>query len=350
MPKKKILVAPLNWGLGHATRCIPLINSLLETGFSPILASNGEAMRMLQKEFPQLKMYRLPSYKVRYSKRGYFLKIKLLSKSVQLQRAIHKEYVLTQKIVAKEGISGIISDNRLGVHSKKTPSVYITHQLQVLSGATTFFSTKLHQHYIKKFDQCWVPDFAQEPNLSGKLGHLKKKFPIPIKYIGLLSRYKKRPEESKYQLLFLLSGPEPQREYLEKRLFKLIKDYDKPVLFVKGKMEKKRSKTQEKNLTIYNFLTGEDLANAIAKSEVIIARSGYSTLMDLTRTKKKAFFIPTPGQFEQQYLATRLKEQKIAPFSQQEDFNLEKLKKLDNYKGFPGLEENRYLSRFFGLF
>lgn len=349
MPKKKILVAPLNWGLGHAARCIPIIYSLLENNFLPVLASNGEALRLLQHEFPTLKIYRLPSYKVRYSKRGYFLKLKLLSKSVQLQKAIRKEFALTQKIIDKENIQGIISDNRLGVHSKDVPSVYLTHQLQVLSGATTYFSTKLHQYYIKKFDECWVPDFAQEPNLSGKLSHLKKKFPIPIKYIGMLSRLQKQTESNKYAILVLLSGPEPQREYLEKRLFKLLKDYPKPVLFVKGVMEKKATKEQHKNLTIYNFLTGQDLAKAIAQSELIIARSGYSTIMDLAQTTKKAFFIPTPGQFEQQYLAARLKQQKIANFCQQDTFDLEKLETLENYKGFPDLEHNQDLGRFFGF-
>ena len=33
IPSKNILVAPLNWGLGHATRCIPIIKALEENGF-----------------------------------------------------------------------------------------------------------------------------------------------------------------------------------------------------------------------------------------------------------------------------------------------------------------------------
>ena len=50
---KKILIAPLNWGLGHATRCIPIINALIEEGLEPILAGDGDSLKLLQKEFPK---------------------------------------------------------------------------------------------------------------------------------------------------------------------------------------------------------------------------------------------------------------------------------------------------------
>ncbi len=51
MPQKKILVAPLNWGLGHATRCIPIIEALENNGYVPIIASDGVALEMLKKNF-----------------------------------------------------------------------------------------------------------------------------------------------------------------------------------------------------------------------------------------------------------------------------------------------------------
>ena len=77
MKKKRILVAPLNWGLGHATRSIPVINALIEEGFQPVIASDGIALSLLQKEFPELKSYELPSYNISYPKKGQHFKLKM---------------------------------------------------------------------------------------------------------------------------------------------------------------------------------------------------------------------------------------------------------------------------------
>lgn len=51
MVKKRILISPLNWGLGHATRCIPIIKALEANNFEPILASDGDALGLLKKNF-----------------------------------------------------------------------------------------------------------------------------------------------------------------------------------------------------------------------------------------------------------------------------------------------------------
>ena len=75
---KKIIVAPLNWGLGHATRCIPIINGLLENGFEPIIASDGVALELLKKEFPKLISFELPSYNIKYAEKGKNFKWKMI--------------------------------------------------------------------------------------------------------------------------------------------------------------------------------------------------------------------------------------------------------------------------------
>ena len=216
---KRILIAPLNWGLGHATRCIPIINALLEFNFEPVIASDGKALEFLKKEFPELEFIELPSYNISYSKKGSHLKLKLLKDAPKILKAIKTEHNIVQDLIVKNNIYGIISDNRFGVYSKKVPSVYITHQLNVLSGNTTFISTKLHQKTIKKFDECWVPDFKKNYSLSGVLGHSENPL-IPTKYIGALSRFSKMSLQTKYDLMVLLSGPEPQRGLLEQKLFK----------------------------------------------------------------------------------------------------------------------------------
>ncbi|SHJ14965.1 conserved hypothetical protein [Mesonia phycicola] len=333
MPKKKILVAPLNWGLGHATRCIPIIKALEINDFEPIIASDGSALALLKKEFPHLKYYELPSYNIRYARKGIFFKSKILLKSFKISKTIAEERKLTLDIHTKEGLSGIISDNRLGVCSKFVPSVFVTHQLNVLSGKTTYFSSKIHQHYIKKFSECWVPDFKEEPNLSGKLGHLKENHHLNIKYIGALSRLEKKDLENKYKFMVILSGPEPQRTLLEEKLLHELRDYPEKILFIRGVLEDIQTKEIAKNLTIYNYLTGEELENAFNTSEYIIARSGYTTLMDIAKLKKKAFFIPTPGQTEQVYLAKRLEEKGLAPSCKQNHFDIKKLEEISRYKG-----------------
>lgn len=331
--------------MGHATRCIPIINALIKADFEPILASDGDALVLLQKEFPFLKYYKLPSYNIKYAKKGKYLKLKLLLAAPSIFLASKKEERIVAQIIVKEQISGIISDNRLGVFSKKIPSVYITHQLKVLSGITTFFTSKIHQKFIQKFDECWVPDIKVKYNLSGELGHLNTN-KIKTKHIGVLSRFQPKKETLKYDLLVLLSGPEPQRSLLEIKLLSELKDCQGSILFVRGVLTEKEEISASKNFKIVNYLLSKDLEVAINESDVIISRSGYSTIMDLAVLGKKAFFIPTPGQFEQEYLAERLKKMGIAPFVNQQNFTKENLKEITKYSGFNSIKTEIDLNLF----
>ena len=300
--EKRILVAPLNWGLGHATRCIPVIRALISKGYHPILASDGVALALLRKEFPGLEAFELPSYQITYAKKGYLFKLKLLFDSPKLYKAISKEKKALKKLIEEYPIDGIISDNRLGICHKNIPSVFITHQLNVLSGNTTWLSTQIHQIYIKKFTECWIPDVEGNPNLSGKLGHLKKSI-FPVKYMGPISRIEKKELPKKYDIMALLSGPEPQRTFLEHILLNQLHAYQGNILLVKGVIEEEQTIVRDNHITIYNFMNSTQLQKAFNESEIVISRSGYTTIMDLAKLNKKAFFIPTPGQYEQEYLA-----------------------------------------------
>ncbi len=347
--KKTILVAPLNWGLGHATRCIPIINALLENGFTPLLASDGTALDLLKKEFPELEHMELPSYQIIYAKKAAAFKWKLLMDSPKMLKAIKREKKAVKELVLSGKIQGIISDNRLGVRNKNVPSIFITHQLNVLTGNTTWLSTKIHLDIIKKFDACWVPDIAGNGNLSGKLGH-PEVVPSNVTYIGPLSRMKKLTLEKKYDILVLLSGPEPQRTFLEEKLMLELQQLDKKILFVLGKVEEKQHCYNEGNFRVYNFMGSKALEKAINESEIVICRSGYTTIMDLAVLEKKAFFIPTPGQFEQEYLARRLKGLGIVPSCKQEKFTAKELGAITFYKGLEKCAEQGDLSSVFGLF
>ncbi len=334
--KTKILVAPLNWGLGHATRCIPIIRALDSHGYEPYIASDGDALSLLKQEFPRFKCFELPSYNIRYSKHKYLFSASLLAQAPHILRAIKWEKLKTKQIIDEYGINGIISDNRPGVRNEKIKNVYLTHQLRVLSGITTAISTALHQHYISKFDQCWVPDRDYMENLSGQLGKISDSS-IAVKYIGTLSRFELKTVPIKYDIAAILSGPEPQRSLLMEKLLTELKKFEGRVLIVEGKMEARQKKTMEGHITKVNFMNSSELEDAINGAKLIISRSGFSTIMDLAKLGKKAFFIPTPGQFEQEYLAARLDTMGVVPSCKQSAFNTKELKRVDSYSGF----ENR---------
>jgi uncharacterized protein (TIGR00661 family) len=346
---KKIIVAPLNWGLGHATRCIPIIQGLLDNGFEPIIASDGIALELLKKEFPKLISFELPSYNIQYAEKGKNFKWKMIAQLPKIIANIKKERRKINKILKAYQYDGIISDNRLGVYSKDVPSIFITHQLNVLTGSTSWLTTKIHKKYILKFNECWVPDVEFGDNLSGKLGHPKEKIKN-VKYIGALSRFEKKELPVKYDLMVLLSGPEPQRTFLENKIITELENYPKKVIFIKGIIEKNQIKQEKENITFYNFMNSSELETTFNESNHILCRSGYTTVMDLAKLNKKAFFIPTPGQYEQEYLAKKFEKEGIIPMYKQDEFTIEKLTKIDTYKGFSNSKINLNWPELFDLF
>jgi uncharacterized protein (TIGR00661 family) len=353
MKKKTIVVAPLNWGLGHSTRCIPIIQALLERDFDVVIASDGVALGLLTKEFPELRSFQLPSYKITYATDGRFFKLKMIIDSPKILSAMRNERKAIERITKEVAADGIISDNRLGIYVKGIPNVFITHQLRVLSGSTTQISSALHQQIFKKYDAVWVPDFEGEQNLTGELGHLDKK-PKNLHYMGPLSRFEKLDFPAKYDLMVLLSGPEPQRTLLEEKLLAELKNFNGSVLLVRGVIE---SEQQKEQLTIengsilkVNFMQSEELSVAVQSSELMLCRSGYTTVMDLAKLGKKAFFIPTPGQYEQVHIAERLDALGVVPSCTQDAFRLEELDRVTNYSGLERFEGSVDFDSLFSVF
>lgn len=346
---KTILIAPLNWGLGHATRCIPIIKALQENNFTPIIASDGIALELLKKEFPYLKTLELPSYQIEYAKNGKNFKWKLMKSLPKMIEAIREEKRIVKKWIQKYEINGIISDNRLGVFSHKIPSVFITHQLNVMTGNTTWFTSKLHQYIIKKYNACWVPDVNAKLNLTGKLGHLENNS-LNLRYLGPLSRMHKMALPIQYDLMIILSGPEPQRGLLEAHLTEEVKRFDGKVVFVKGIIEAEQKKEQIGNVTYYNFMKTRQLEQTFNESKKVLCRSGYTTIMDLVKLHKKAFFIPTPGQYEQIYLAEKLQNEGLVPYATQDTFRIENLSQIEEFKGLPQLDSTVNWEELFKVF
>lgn len=348
--QKRILVAPLNWGLGHATRCIPIIQQLLAHGFEPILASDGQALELLRLEFPDLTCLELPAYNIVYPAKGSHFKRKLLKQAPAVIAAVQKEQKIVASYVVDFKLCGIISDNRFGVYSKKVPTVFLTHQLNVLSGSTTWLTSIVHRLVMNKFNQWWVPDADGPLTLSGRLGHLNFD-QEKIKYIGALSRFQKKELPIKFDLMVLISGPEPQRTLLESLLREEVTYFKGKVIFIRGIVEKSQKVEQIGDILFYNYMTSSALETAFNQSETIICRSGYSSIMDLSIFGKKALFIPTPGQYEQEYLAKKMKKDGFAPYFKQDRFKIENLLETDFYRGIPKLPKNEFLwEELFGLF
>jgi uncharacterized protein (TIGR00661 family) len=323
-----VLIAPLDWGLGHATRCIPIIYALAELNFEVIIAADGPTKNLLQNEFKNVVFTQINGYNVEYSKSKSWLAIKLFLQFPKLLWVAFKEHFWLDKIIKQYKIDAVISDNRLGLYSSKVPCIYITHQLQIKTGNsfTELLAQKIHYFFINKYSTCWVPDTASENNLAGELSHPKKLPKTPLKYLGPLSRFEKIAVEKKYDLLILLSGPEPQRTIFENLLLQELKSYTGKVAMVKGlpknSVEEEFVYDDENKITVANHLSATSLNKAIQQSEMVICRSGYTSIMDLIKLQQKAILVATPGQTEQEYLAAYLMERKIFLSVPQNNFSL----------------------------
>ena len=313
---KKIIIAPLNWGLGHATRCVPIIKELQKSNFTPVIASDGTALQFLIKEFPSLEFFELPSYKISY---GRNLKWSLIRKIPTIVRAVHKERLLIREYIHQNpNVVGIISDNRFGCYYTKIPSVYITHQLNVLSGFLTPVTSFFHRRVIRKYNECWIPD-EENSVYSGKLSRSTKN--LNKKYIGVLSRFKKQELPQDIDVLILLSGPEPNRTQLEIKLTSIFKTSSKKVYLIQGVVEKTQKTTKENQLTIVNFMLTKQLEHTLNLSKMVICRAGYSSVLDLVSLRKKALLIPTKFQNEQEYLAKYLQQKGYFSFVKERKVN-----------------------------
>lgn len=336
-----ILVAPLDWGLGHTTRCIPVIECLLENGANVILAGNGIQQAILTAEFPQCRFLPLAGYNVTYSKKAAGFAGAIAKQIPAIATAVKAEQHWLQQTVDNEKIDGIISDNRFGLYSKKVPAAFITHQLLIKNGLGKT-AERLMQHFnyrqIEKFDYCWVPDFEGIQNLGGELSHPAKMPKISLRYVNPLTRMIPKPvQKIKNRLLVTLSGPEPQRTLFEELLLPQLNAYKHEVVLVRGLPASTLPIKANANIKIFNHLNKEALNEELVKADYVICRSGYSSVMDINAVRAKTIMVPTPGQTEQEYLAKYLYEMGFAVTATQKNFLLSTLlhhAQNFNYSGF----------------
>jgi len=312
--KYNILICPLEWGLGHAARMIPLACRLRDMQNNVIVASGEEHLALFRNELEGLSYINFPGFKPGYS-RVLPQYIYLLLKTPLLLYHIIREHSRLRKIIQEYAIDIVISDNRFGLWNQNIKTVYITHMplipmpepLRFLE----FIGVYLHRFIIKKYSLCFIPDLPGELNLSGRLSH-GIRLPENVRYIGILSRFI-MPVSSidrdhfKYRHnTVILSGPEPQRTILKQKLVALMRDQETPTVILEGRPGEERHVTRSGNLIFCNHLPSQEMREMVTGSDNIITRSGYTTVMDLVCLSRSALLIPTPGQTEQEYLAKYL--------------------------------------------
>lgn len=337
--KKRILICPLDWGLGHATRCFPLIRELLRQDAEVIIAADKGPLSLLRGEFPELESIVFPGYDIRYPSGGNML-LNMALQAPGILGKIRAEHLMLQDMIGKRKIDAVISDNRYGLWTNKVPCVFMTHQVRIKCPAwlrllepLTVRATRL---FMEKYTLCWIPDNEEAPGLSGDLSH-NIALPSNTSFVGPLSRFagmSTAGSPDKYNILTILSGPEPQRSILENILLEQLSGTTFKTLLLKGTPGESNIRS-EGNVTILPHLDSSSMMAAMLQSDLIICRPGYSTIMDLAVLGKKAVFIPTPGQTEQEYLAEVYRRNGSFFSMKQKEFNLERaLKESQRYNGF----------------
>jgi uncharacterized protein (TIGR00661 family) len=341
---KRIMVAVLNWGLGHATRSMPIIRKLKDSGAVVFLAGDGPPLQYLREAFPELEAIELPAYNIRYPS-GLSGAWKTVFQAPAIIQVIRHEREMVARLAQELSLDAIISDNRYGAHTEHAVSIFMCHQLRVLPPKGFRWATPVifrwHKSFFSRFDHIWVPDFEGENNLSGLLSH-GLKTGLPTHYIGPLSRFELNdnpPKTNVQSILALLSGPEPQRSIFEAAVREQLQLSGKRAILVRGVVEN-TPPIVNGQLKIISYVQQPELNVLLNEAECVVCRPGYSTLMDLSKFRKKVILIPTPGQTEQEYLAERLAEKGQAILQRQNHFNLEMaLEQLALIKPLPDWEQ-----------
>lgn len=329
---KRVLVCVLDWGLGHATRSIPVIRELQRQGGNVMLASSNDAGKLLRQEFPNLNYHELPGYAPSYQSTGSMM-LTIAAQAFKFSKVIRTEHREVGALVRSLRVDVVISDNRYGCYSDRIPSVFLTHQyhvrLQDRWSSAERLINKWQKSYYAKYRQVWIPD---QP-ASG----LTTSF-VPdgsaVKYVGWLSRFGQEKSASEgYPVVAVVSGPAPQRGIFADQLKRELAARGSRALLVTGQPGEVRQE-RDGALEVVNHLPAKEMERALRSADIVIARSGYSTIMDLIALGKKAILVPTPQQPEQMILAKQLQDLRVAFCPDQENFALaDALKKTEGYQG-----------------
>ena len=342
-----ILYAVCSLGLGHATRSLPLIKTLIDKGENVYILSHSIALELLKKELGDsvTKYIDFPGYpplERGYGKGDfYFLLFRDLLKTASI---MFQERLKTHELARKYNIDRIVSDGRYGIFSLSIPSFLISHQIRFM---IEFFA-KLVQtggeiangiHFLN-FRKIFVPDYEDfEDSLSGNLSHnLKFISKGKLSYLGILSSYEKLETDEDIDYLFIISGYiMNEKTTLMSKLINSAKFLDGKKVFLLGNpSEDKIMQDKEHNMIVYSYVSGRQRLELMNRAKFVVSRSGYTTIMDLAELNKKALLIPTPGMSEQAYLG-KFHKQKGTFYSVEQD-EIDLIRDIKIAKEYTGMQ------------
>ena len=294
----KVLLSPLDWGMGHNTRCVSIIRQLLEQGNEVTIAGNNQQLLFFQTEFPKVHLVELAGYNVRLDsqKNTYW---QMLNQAFKINGAMQRENEWLKKYVKSNSVDFIISDNRYGFYHEDIPSIIITHQLNLQVPYFKSTANRVIKKKVEKFTTCWVPD-TDDRRLSGELSNVSLE--LPVCFIGPLNRFEAVKAKIIYDYLVILSGPEPERSNFLNASVAVMKKKMARAAFVGAEVA---------GFDSFKDLSTKELQKLIAQSDCVYSRAGYTTIMEMVSLNKKALLIPTIGQYEQQYLSSYIKHDTV---------------------------------------
>lgn len=326
----KILIAPMDWGLGHTTRCIPIAQHFHKLGHTIFFAGNNIQQQLFEASCPFATSIFLDGYNVKYPSKGSLFMLKMVMQLPKIATTIKQEHTWLRQQMRMHHFDIILSDNRYGLYHEDAKNILITHQLNIQTGTRlgNWVIKEKTKKLINHFQECWLVD-AEECNLASYLSeHIALK--IPTRNIGWLSQFQYNQEETAHPLdgkpyiLAVLSGPEPMRTQFQKSLLgQMAKMPELQFVMISGMQQ-----TIPQHANNIHFITLADqfvLKQYMQHCSGIICRSGYSSIMDIICLQKPAFFVPTPGQTEQEILAEHLSGLAQFNFAHQDAFRLDKI-------------------------
>ncbi|MDY6263814.1 MAG: glycosyltransferase [Fibrobacter sp.] len=332
----RVLVAPLDWGLGHATRCVPVVREFLNQGAEVELAVVRANAGLLRGIFPELRQRLVPSYNIVYPKHGYNMGLWLVKNGAHLRTVMNYEHRIAEEMVMRFHYDVLVSDNRFGFYSRNAKSIYMTHQRRIafprVLSAFEPLGMLWHASVMKRFDEVWVPDLPEFPGYAGALSHVAKA-PVPVKYVGALSRFSGMDAEAPaslngrgpYCFVAVVSGVEPARTRFENLLRETLVKIPGRHAIILGKPSLGVKSSNERNLDLFTHLPDDQFASVVRSAQWVISRGGYSTVMDMAVLGARCVFVPTPGQYEQVILGRDLAREGFAATIEESKFSTESL-------------------------
>lgn len=345
---KRICVSPLSWGLGHATRDLPLVRHFLDRGHEVTIAGSGRALALLKQEVPQCEFLELEDYPPPYTSSRHFVR-KFIATAPLMLTAMVREKENFERILRHRTFDLILSDNRFNVRSPDIPSFIISHQVRFmvpkLLRSWEFVTESWNARFQGRFRRVIVPDYADPAVcLSGRMSHgLSRLPPSKLYYAGILASVERMDVEEDVDVFVSVSGPEPQRTEFERIVMDRIEDVPGDRIEIAlGKPEVREKPRVNGRITVHGYLDREAQQRMLNRARMVVCRSGYTTLMELAELGKKALLVPTPGQTEQEYLAEYHAERGFFHAVSQYDLDLRRdLKRASEMTGIPFRTETR---------